>query len=282
MIKTYKLGTTIADELNALVRIARKFSNQRQLLMEMVRQEISERHAGQALGKTWLLIHPVVMIGVYVFVFGIVFKARTGESLPTDCTYTTYLLAGLIPWLTFQELMGKASTTIIRNASLVKQIIFPIEILPVQAVLSSFISQVICFILFFIYLLCTGADFCLTYLLLPVLWFFQIVAMTGTCYIFSTAGVFFRDLREITQVVTFIGMYTMPLFYLPQWLPAAAKPVIYLNPFSYMLWCYRDLICDGAFTHPLSWVVFCGGSVIVFFAGLSLFERSKHMFGDVL
>lgn len=282
MSGTYADQTTFFSRLFASVRGAVRLFAHRQLLMEMVRQEVSERHVGQALGKAWLVIHPIVVIGVYVFIFGIVFKARTGESGASDYTYTTYLLAGLVPWLTFQELMGKASTTILRNASLVKQIIFPIEILPVQAVLSSFVSQVIGLSLLVIYLLCIGADFSLMYLLLPAVCFFQILAMTGTCYILSAAGVFFRDLREIVQVVMFIGMYMMPLFYLPQWLPPVARPVIYLNPFSYMLWCYRDIICDSAFAHPFSWMIFCIGSVVVFFAGWTVFQRSKHMFGDVL
>ena len=45
---------------------------------------------------------------------------------------TTYLLSGLIPWLSFQESMSKGSTVIVGNANLVKQVIFPIEILPVK------------------------------------------------------------------------------------------------------------------------------------------------------
>lgn len=277
------LGLLIMIEhLKTFSKGTKKIYGQRQLLLEMTRQEISERYAGQAFGTAWVLIHPLTIIGVYVFIFSIVFKARTGDLLASECTYTTYLLAGLIPWLTFQEMMNKASTTIVRNAALVKQIIFPIEILPIQGVLSSFVSQLICFLLFFIYLAFVTGTFSFMYLLLPVLWFFQILAMAGFCYIFSAAGVFFRDLREIIQVFTFVGMYAMPLFYFPEWLPRLARPVIYFNPFSYMLWCYRDVMCDGSFAHPLSWLVFCGGSVLIFFVGFIVFERLKHMFGDVL
>ena len=61
--------------------------------------------------------------------------------MPLD--YTTYLLSGLIPWMAFQESMAKGATVIVGNANLVKQVVFPVEVLPVKGVIASFSTQLV-------------------------------------------------------------------------------------------------------------------------------------------
>ena len=108
----------------------------RQLTFAMAQREIADRYAGQFLGVLWAIIHPVIVMGVYVFIFAYVFKMKIGGTHNMPLDYTTYLLSGLIPWMCFQESMSKASVVIVNNANLVKQVVFPLEVLPVKVVIA--------------------------------------------------------------------------------------------------------------------------------------------------
>jgi homopolymeric O-antigen transport system permease protein len=89
-----------------------------------------------AFGKFWVIAQPLLMMLVYVFVFSFVFTVRLGVG-DNGLGYTAFLLTGLAPWLAFQEALSRAPTCIIEDRSLVKQIVFPVEILPLKLVLSS-------------------------------------------------------------------------------------------------------------------------------------------------
>jgi lipopolysaccharide transport system permease protein len=248
----------------------------------MTKREIGERYAGQMLGLFWTVGHPLVMMGVFVFIFAIVFKLKAGGTYELPLDYTTYLLSGLIPWITFQESMSKATTAIVANANLVKQVVFPLEILPIKGVLASLVTQAVSIMVLIGYVSFKHGLPPWTYVLLPVLLMFQCMAMVGVSYILSSVGVYFRDLKDFVQVFCLMGMYLMPVFYLPEMVPKIFRPVLYINPFSYMIWCYQDVFFFGRFEHPWAWAVFIFSSVFLFYGGYRIFLKLKIMFGNVL
>jgi lipopolysaccharide transport system permease protein len=248
----------------------------------MTKREISEKYAGQIFGLSWAIGHPLILMGIYVFIFAFVFKMRIGGTRELPLDYTTYLLSGLIPWMSFQESMSKSSTVIIANANLVKQVVFPIEILPVKGVIASFVTQVISTLILIGYITFTYRSLHFTYLLIPFLFFFQMLAMIGVSYILSSVGTYFRDLKDFVQVFSVVGVFLMPIFYLPAQVPALFRPLLFLNPFSYLAWCYQDVCYFGRMEHPIAWAVFVVGSLGVFYAGYRVFRKLKLMFANVL
>jgi lipopolysaccharide transport system permease protein len=245
----------------------------------MTKREIKDRYAGQMLGAIWALAHPVFLVALYVVVFKYVFKVGNLSNGASD--YTIYLLAGMLPWLSFQDALSKTTQVLSGNAQLVKQIVFPVEILPVKTVLACFVNQLIGTLLLIVYALWMDL---LTPMLavLPLLWLFQLLAMAGVGFVLSAIGAYFRDLRDLIQMFCTVGLYTMPVCYMPELVPDAIRFVLYLNPFSYMIWCYQDVCCNGAVTHPAAWIAFPLGSVAVFYLGLAAFGRLKVYFGNVL
>jgi len=257
-------------------------TSHRQLTWEMTKREISEKYAGQFFGSLWALCHPIVLMIIYVFIFCYVFRMKIGDNYQMPLDYTAYILSGLIPWLAFQEIMSKSVTAITGNSNLVKQIVFPLEVLPVKGVLASTLSQVISSIILIIYVLVKNQYLHVTYLLLPILLFFQILAMTGVALFLSSIGAYFKDLKDFVQVFCVGGMFLIPMFYLPNWVPEKLKIILYINPFSYMVWCYQDALYFGRFEHPFAWIVFISGSIGTFYIGYRVFRKLKNMFGNVL
>ncbi|MDD5680913.1 MAG: ABC transporter permease [Candidatus Omnitrophica bacterium] len=272
----------LKDHFQAFREIVLLLTKHRQLTWEMTKREISDRYAGQVFGALWAIGHPLILMGVYIFIFAVVFKMRIGGSRELPLNYTTYLLSGLIPWMAFQESMSKGVTVIVGNANLVKQVVFPIEILPVKGVIASFVTQVIYLAILIIYVFVVYRLLPLIYLFIPVLFLLQVLAMIGVSYILSSVGTYFRDLKDFVQVFCTAGVYIMPIFYLPSMVPALFRPVLYMNPFSYLVWCYQDVFYFGKFEHPWAWVIFTVLSIGVFYGGYRIFRRLKIMFGNVL
>lgn len=268
--------------VSAFREVMQLLAKHRDLTWEMARREISDRYVGQAFGLIWAVGHPLFMMGLYVFIFAFVFKTKVGGTSAMPLDYTTYILAGLVPWMAFQEVMGKSCTAVTANAGLVKQVVFPLEILPAKGVLASLVPQLISMSILLGYVLATHGGYVATYWLLPLLVVLQILAMLGIAYFLAAVGAYFRDMKDFVQLFCMAGIYLMPVFYLPEMVPSLFKPLLYLNPFSYLVWCYQDVVYFGRFEHPVAWAIFPLISVGIFVIGYRLFRKLKIGFGNVL
>lgn len=271
-----------SSNFQAFLELIALFKRRGRLIYELTKREIGERYSGQVFGVLWAIGHPLLLTLVYIFIFAFVFRARVGGTIDMPLDYTAYILSGIIPWLVFQESLGKASTVIIANANVVKQVIFPLEVLPVKSVLASVVTGLVFLFLLFIYTLITSRTLPWTYVFLPVLVLFQTLGMIGMSYLFSSIGTYFRDLKDFVQAFLSIAFFILPILYLPESIPAAIRPVLYLNPLSYMIWCYQDVLYFGRFAHPWAWAVFLPGSVFIFIFGFRVFRKLKTMFGNAL
>jgi lipopolysaccharide transport system permease protein len=258
------------------------FTRHRQLTLEMARRELHDRYLGQVFGVLWALLHPLVLMAVYVFVFAFIFKIRLGGTEQLPLNYTVYLLSGLIPWLTFQDALAKSSTVIPNNANLVKQVIFPVEVLPVKGVLASLATQAVFVALLTGYVLAAYHYVPATYLLVPVLMVMQGLFMIGVGYLVSAVSVYFRDVKDLVQVFAVTGVYLIPAFYLPEQIPGAFRLILFLNPVSHLIWCYQDLLYYGRIEHWWAWAVLLPMSVACFYGGYRVFSVLRTMFGNVL
>jgi lipopolysaccharide transport system permease protein len=256
------------------------FGRHWELTWEMTKREIKDRYRGTALGLFWAIGHPLALMLIYIFVFTVVFRARMGGTVEMPLDYTAYMLSGLVPWLAFQEAMNKGTSVILENVNLVKQVVFPIEILPLKVCLASLAVQGIATVILMCYIVLTHLTLPWTFVLLPLLFLFQTMAMAGFCFVLAPVGAYIRDLRDVVQVFSFAGIFLLPVVYLPQWVPTVFKPIVYGNPLSYMIWCYQDVCYFGRIEHPLAWVIFPIGSIAAFQLGYRAFVRCKQSIGN--
>jgi lipopolysaccharide transport system permease protein len=272
----------IRSNLHSFNELVSLLIRYRVLIFEMARREITERYAGQFFGAFWTFVHPLVTILVYVFLFNFVFVSKIGGTRAMPLDMTAYILAGIIPWLAFADALGKASTVIISNANLVKQVIFPVEVLPIKGVIATLFTELIFIILMTVYTLIVKQSLWITYLLIPVVLFFQVLAMIGITYILCSIGTYVRDTKDFVQVFLALGLWFVPILYLPESIPGPIRPVLYANPVTYMIWCFQDVFYFGRIEHPTAWVVFPLLSLLLFLFGYRMFRKFKTMFGNVL
>ena len=212
-------------------------------------------------------------MGLYVFLFAYIFPSRTGITGGTNLT--TYILSGLIPWLTFSELMSRSCTAITSSASLVKQIVFPIIVLPLKTALAALIPQIISTVLLLCWIQFSGSGFSWTLLLFPVIFALQIIALIGISLVFGTLGVFFKDLKDIVLIFVTAGLFLAPILYIPEILsafPPAAKLVLNLNQSAISSGVIKTFFFFQQISHPFSWFIAISFSSAIFFVGKKLFE----------
>jgi lipopolysaccharide transport system permease protein len=264
---------------------AKSFStvvSNRGLLWELTKRELRDRFVGQVFGTAWTIGHPLFLIGLYVFMFNFVFKQDIGggEDFPRD--FTSYLLAGLVPWMTIQDTMARSCAAISTKVDLVKQSVFPLEILPIRVVLASHQTMLISLASLVVYQLIKYQSFPATALLLPIVIGVQLVFASGIALALSSVAVYVRDIKDVVQLASTAGIYLVPVFYLPVWAPALFKPLLSVNPFSHLVWCYHDILYYGSIRHPTSWLVLAVLAVLLFFVGSGIFQKLRVGFGNVL
>jgi lipopolysaccharide transport system permease protein len=269
-----------AANSNALRMLLRSFAQYRELLWEMTRRDIAERQAGLAFARFWVFGQPLLMMLVYIFVFSFIFKVRLGVG-DRGLDYSAFLLAGLVPWLAFQEAVSRAPTCITENRSLIKQIVFPVEILPLKIVLSTLVLLFVGLSFPLILSVLAGTAHPLSLLLLPVPVLCQITLAMGLVYMIAAVGVFVRDIRNIIQLALMLGLYLQPILYAPGMLPPWTDIAFQISPFTHIVWLYRDAILGG-YAHPFSWIFAPVLSIGFLAIGFRIFRSLRHAFGDAL
>lgn len=257
----------------------------RSLLWELLKREIGERYAGSALGWLWVFAHQVFLVALYAVVFAYIFPSRidVSQSMPRD--YVTYILAGLVPWLAVSETLSRSPGVFTGNANLVKQVVFPIDLLPVRTALAAMTNQLVALALLLGWMLVRGGSLPPTILLLPFLLVLQLLLLSGLSLLIGSLSVYLRDTKELVQLFVSAGIFLVPVLYLPEWLDRVwpgIRFVLYLNPFSYLVWCSQDLLYFGRFEHPVSWVVLPILAIASFGFGRLVFDRLRVGFGEHL
>ena len=254
----------------------------RYLIVELTKGEIKDRYAGQTLGALWAWLHPLFLMVLYAAIFNFIFALRFGGKIDLPRDYTSFVLSGLVPWLAVQDVLARSADTVVTHANLVKQMAFPLEVLPLKRTLGSFPILLTGTLFLCLYELFAFHALPWTVLLWPVYVFLLALFCSGLVYLFSTLGVFVRDLREVITVFTAANLFMMPILFVPNTVPKILELIFLANPFSYVVWPYQDMFFFGHIEHPAAWIVFAALSVGTFVLGLTLFHKLSADFGDEL
>lgn len=264
----------------ASLRLIKSVLNNRRLVLELSRRELGDQHAGQLGGTIWLIAHPLLLFFVYAFLFTIVFRVRIGNAGPSD--YVIYLLSGLSPWLITQDALMRSASVMLSNSTIIKKVMFPIEILVAKSLLASVATQSILFVVVCAYTFYMRGAIPVTILLLPIVLAMHGLLLWGAALLLGSLTPYFRDTPEIVRVFMTINIYLMPVIYTPQMVPAQLRVFLALNPFSYLIWCYQDVLYFDRIEHPVAWIVTAALAASVFIFGSHVFLRLRHHLAGVL
>ncbi len=265
--------------LIALPKMAWRY---RRLLEQMTRRGVEQRYRGSALGLTWSFVQPLMMLCVYTFIFSVVFKARWGVEVDGKGAFAVIMFCGMAIYNLFSEAVSMSCGCITGQPNLVKKVIFPLEILPLSQVLTTFILGFAWFFLLF-----WGSYFILgfvgwTMLLLPIILVPLIIFTLGISYFVASLGVYVRDTQYVIGVVMQILLFATPIFYPISAVPERLRWVLVWNPLTVYIEQARNVFLYGRLPN---WS-FLGCATLASLVILQLcyffFIKTKRGFADVL
>jgi lipopolysaccharide transport system permease protein len=253
----------------------------RQLILRVVRREVEQRYRGSMLGILWTLLTPLIMLAVYSFVFSTVFPSPwAGESTTTPMPLL--LFAGLILFGVMADTVNRAPSLILENANYVKKVVFPLETLAWVALLANLVQAGISLLVWLlIHCLWVGVPPS-TLLLLPLALVPLCLMTLGITWALAALGLFLRDLRQIVPVATTALMFLSPIFFPRSKIPKDHAWLVDLNPLTWTLEACRGLMIYGRLPEFGSWAVLTMLGYVVARVGLSVFQRLRAAFSDVL
>jgi lipopolysaccharide transport system permease protein len=251
------------------------------LIFSFAKRELSGRYKGSALGITWAVLTPVVMIAIFTFIFAGIFGLRFGTN-DSHWDYALYLFCGLLPWTMFQESAQQSAITIVAHANLVKRVVFPLEALPAAQVFAALGNQLFATVALLIATIVVRRHLELTALWLPVLLIPQLLFALGVAWLVASLGVFLRDITQGITLLLMAWMYLTPIIYPEAIVPPRFRGFINFNPFTSLVRSYRLIFLDGGAPDWRGLAYFTAFALLIFIFGYWWFARTRKSFADVV
>ncbi len=256
------------------------------LLGQLVRRDVRQRYQGSMLGVIWSFVMPLLMLGIYTFVFSVVFEARwqTGEAVaPVNTSeFALILFTGLSIHLYFSECIVRAPQLILNHASYVTRVVFPLEILPIMMVASAGFHYLTTTSVLLGFILILKGSLPLTALWLPIVLLPMVLLLLGLSWILASLGVFLRDLGHLMQLIPTVLLFLSPVFYPAEALPEAFRPYLQLNPLTVIVENTRAVLIFGHLPAFLPLALYASLGLMAMGGGYWWFQRTRRAFADVL
>lgn len=256
----------------------------RLLISQFTRREVLGRYRGSILGVGWSFFTPLLMLGVYTFVFVGVFKARwPGAEQGGGIEFAMQIFVGLMVFNLFAEVAGRAPRLVLEQPNLVKKVVFPLEVLPWIAVLSGLFHLVLSVaVLLLAVAVVRDGGLAVTSLALPVVLVPFIPFLLGICWLLAALGVFIRDVGQLMSFVVNLALFLSPVFYSLASLSESMRRLMQLNPLTPIIENVRRVLLQGLWPQWEQLAFYLLAACAFALLAGTFFQITRKGFADVL
>jgi lipopolysaccharide transport system permease protein len=245
------------------------------LLLNLVRAELSARYKTTAFGIVWFIANPMVLMGILVLIFGRVVHL----DIPN---YPAFVLSGLLPWTFFQMGLSNAAGSLSRASGLVKRVRIPREFVPLSALMASLVHFLISLVMLFAVMWFLKARVSPWIIFLPAVMVIQLVFLIGAGLLMAGLNVLYRDVEHMLAPALQALFYFTPTFYPLSYVPPGWLRWYLLNPMAGTIELYRNVLLAG---WPPSMMVVKMSiitSLAMLIIGVLVFRRLEPQFDDYM
>ena len=244
----------------------------KEMVSELAKADFKKRIAGSYFGMVWMFVQPVVTIVIYYLVFTLLRDGRN-DRYP----FILWLVAGLVPWFFFSEALQLATNSLYEYSYLVKKVVFNISVLPVIKVVSALFIHLIFLLIMVLFYLIMGSFPTVYWLQIPYYSLAMLALVLAVGYLCASIYVFFKDMAQIVAIILQFGIWVTPI-------GGTVLALLKLNPMFYIVQGYRDSLLDQVWfwQRPGETLYFWAFALLFLFAGVSVFQRLRPHFADVL
>lgn len=262
-------------------QFVRTLITRRGLLAGLVKRDFEIRYKGSVAGWLWGVIHPLVLLAVYTFVFSVCLHQTPGPGEVTQ-NFPLFLFAGMLPWLLFSETVQRSATSLLEQSTLITKTVFPSEVVPVAIFLSSLVSHLIAVGLALLGAVIFLHRFSPALVVLPVAMAILGLFAVGLAWIAASLQVYLRDTAQVLTVVLTLWFWLTPIFLSEQRFPPRFRFLLGLNPLAPLVRAYREMLLGGIWPRVTELGAAAIWGVLVFVAGGLFFRHMKRGFADIL
>ncbi len=243
----------------------------RELIWALALKELRVRYKRSVLGFLWALLNPLLMMIILTLVFGTLMRFSIDH-------YAIFLLSMLLPWTFFSQSLAYGVESVVGNAQLLKKVRVATLVFPVAAVLANVINFLLSLLPLALLIVLLRFPLHWTWVYLPVPMLGLFLFTLGTCFLFATVNVFFRDVSHIVQIILSAWFYVSPIIYSLDFIPQKYRFFFRLNPMLYVLNGFRLSIYYGLLpsVQSVAMSLACGMGALVI--GFGLFRRYQDSF----
>ena len=257
------------------MRLIKELYDYREMIYMMVRRDLRSRYKGSILGFFWTFLNPLLQIMVYGVVFSTIMRVDIED-------FYIYLFVGFVPWFMLSSAVNQGAICIQSQSNLVEKIYFPRMVLPLSTVLTCFVNMLFSELVVFAVLLLSGFGLSGYIIALPPIMLIQLLFVFGIVLVVSACTVYVRDLAHILEIVTMAWFYATPICYTPEMLPEEFRFLLYANPMSGIVDCYRQALYYKEWPDLSMAMLALSIGVVTVFAGGVIFQHLQKGFAEEL
>ena len=271
----------------SLLAPVKRITDSHELLWNLTLRELRTKYRKSVLGWAWSMLNPLATVAIYSFVFGVLFKAEAPVGTNSGVkVFALYLLCGLLPWNFFLLVTNTGMQSMLANASLVRKVAFPREVLVFANSLHGIVQFGIELSLLTVALVIAGSLF---FAWIPVVLLQMVLLMlfaSGLALALAAGNVYFRDLGYLWQIFSQVWFFATPIVYTPDLIegkvPGWVQRVLDFNPMAVFGQGFRRSMYDNTFPgwDNLGACALVATVSMVF--GWSLFTRLSRRFAEEL
>lgn len=258
-------------------------TTQLQLVVRLARRQIAQRYRESVFGAAWALLNPLILLGLYWFVFSEVFESRwTGPG--SDRPYALLMFSGIILYNLFSEIVNGATTLVQMNSLLIKRTTVSTRVLPLASSLAAMFTLLLNAIPFVVMFIVLERDLPpATALLVPLLVLPLLALSAGIGLIIAAVSAYFRDAQQVVPLMTTATLFLSPIFYPLDALPEGLQPVIeFATPLGLILPASKELLFLGDVPDLLALAGYTAVAAIMFVSGWFVYGFASKGFSDVV
>jgi lipopolysaccharide transport system permease protein len=259
------------------------------LATRLAAREVALRYRGSLGGLGWMVLAPLLLLGVYTFVFAVIFHARwpaaasgSGSTGGSTGEYALVVFSGMLLHGFFAECLTRAPSLILGNVNFVQKTVFPLEVLALAQLLAALVHLAATLGVLLVFQCFISGPPALTTLLLPLVAAPVALFALGFMWIFGALTVYFRDLAQLVGLLVTALFFLSPVLYPISAVPEFLRPLLYANPLTFAIETARGLLFAGVLPEPRAYLVYCLAAGASAAAGLWVFRALKDGYADAL
>jgi lipopolysaccharide transport system permease protein len=255
----------------------RKLWGERALFLNFYRREFFSRYLGTVSGLMWALLHPLLQLAVYQYVFANIFHAEAMDG----SNFLVFVAVALWPWVATQEAIQRGTVSIAHYGGLIRKVAFSHELIVYASVAATLSLQLVGYLAVLVVLSLFGEKIHFEGLLIAIpVWLLLAVAVTGLALALSALQVFIKDIEHVLMPVLMMMMYLTPILYPVSRVPTAMRAWVAANPFGYLVSRLRDGLLYGDISATRNDLLAAIFALALFVGGRWIFQRLSPHFED--